>query len=219
MSVRLLVDGNGLACKLWWASASNVPQRFAKAVHAVHENADVTVCWDDPRGSWRKVVYPKYKSGRPPKPKALIESIRACSQMGFKDQWAKSFEADDVIATLVSRRCADLALVMSSDKDMAQLVTFGSPGRGPVLMISDGKVLDETAVRAKFGVAPREIRKLLSWTGDRVDGLPGVPGIGPKRAIEKVYANHGDGVGNRLTYDLTELSIIPTELILTGGPR
>jgi len=209
VTTEIIVDGDGLVCRLWWANASNVPERFARAVEAVNPGEQPTclvrVAWDS-RPSWRCDLLPAYKAHRGPKPQALLEALRSCRGI-FEDLEAPGFEADDCIGTECWEAIAlgYFVVVMSDDKDMAQLV-------GPrCLWLAGGKLYDEAAVVAKFGVPPDRIRHLLSWTGDHVDNLPGVPGFGPKRAIAKALAGE---IGNQMTYELTELATVPRELMV-----
>lgn len=216
MKTTILVDGNGLVCRLWWANPAGVPERFTNAILAVKPDPScpVVVAWDADR-SWRRELWPAYKSHRPPKPKALLEDLAICRHLAHRTEEemkaglepalnirVDGFEADDVIATETKRaiEAGEFVVIVSDDKDMAQLV-----GRR-CLWYAGGKIYDENGVIAKFGVPPTRIRHLLSWTGDKVDGLAGVPGYGMKKAAAKALAGE---IGNQTTYDLTELEIIP----------
>jgi len=165
----------------------------------------VTVCWDSPGGSWRRELYARYKANRPPKPKDLTRALAECCATYAHGLSAPGFEADDLIATLARANGADLTLLLTDDKDMSQLV-------GPRCLTIDsaGKVSGVEAVQAKFGVPPSQIRYLLSWMGDAADGLPGVRGYGPKRAIERALRGE---IGDQMTYDLTELADVPLRLM------
>jgi len=94
--------------------------------------------------------------------------------------WPKP--CDDLIGTLASvhRRQGFATHVISADKDLAQLVENDSDR-----WWNFGKdaPLDPRAVEEKFGVRPDQIADFLALTGDSVDNIPGVPGIGPKTAI------------------------------------
>lgn len=203
--IELIVDGNGLVCRLWWAKASNVPERFKRAIDDVKRgDCLVRVAWDSPP-SWRLDLLPAYKAHRGPKPQALFDALRSCRGI-FEDCEAPGFEADDVIGTECAAALARGAfvIVMSDDKDMATLV-------GPrCLWLAGGKIHNEGAVLARFGVPPNRLRHFLSWMGDKTDGLPGVPGYGPKKAAAMALAGK---IGNQLTYDLTELATVPGELM------
>lgn len=92
-----------------------------------------------------------------------------------------AFEADDALATAAHRFAAavDQVVILSPDKDMAQCVS------GTRVVMYDRlrrKEYDEAGVRAKFGVAPAAIPDYLALVGDSADGLPGIPGWGPKSA-------------------------------------
>lgn len=205
MKKLVLVDGNGLACETWWGSAADVPRRFSAVLaDAGDSGAEVVVAWDAGT-SWRKVLMPSYKANRPPKPEALLQALRDCRKVSATHVWAEGYEADDVIATLARSANGARVVIISRDKDYAQLV-------GPTCFVIErsGKVYDAAAVEAKFGVPPNRIRHLLSWAGDATDGLPGVRGYGPKKSVEKALAGE---VGDPLTFDLVELVEVPKHLI------
>ncbi len=90
-------------------------------------------------------------------------------------------EADDALAAGAARYAAevDQLIIATPDKDLAQCVD----GTRVVLYDRRGKkILDEAAVRAKWGVAPRSIPDWLALVGDTSDGYPGIPGWGEKTA-------------------------------------
>lgn len=222
MSVRLLVDGTGVVHRCFWGSASNVVDRFAVAVQRAlpTSGADILVCWDG-RGSWRRELYGRYKAGRPAKPQALIAALEECRRC-FRGYVADGWEADDLLATFARRAAFHanmdevsasingnkndaMTLILSDDKDLLSLV-----GWRCVVVTSSGAVMDTAAVQKKWGVPPDRMQHLLSWMGDRVDGLPGIPGYGPKKAAAKALAGE---VGNRLTYELAELADVPVSMM------
>ena len=91
------------------------------------------------------------------------------------------FEADDALASAAHRFAdqVDQVVVLSPDKDLTQCV------RGNRVVTYDRqrqKLYDEAAVRARFGVGPRSIPDLLALVGDTADGIPGIPGWGPRSA-------------------------------------
>jgi len=165
---------------------------------------DTIVAWDSPGDTWRRDLCPTYKAKRPPKPQALVEALAACRNLkNFRHVSARGFEADDVIATL-ARHTHD-ALILSSDKDLAQLVN------GYCRMMNwDGEIIDAAAIEARFGVPPSRMRHLLSWWGDSSDGLPGVRGVGHKKAIPHALAGE---IGDAMTYELVGLATVPDALI------
>jgi 5'-3' exonuclease len=141
--------------------------------------------------SFRNEVYPDYKAQRtlpPPELEAQLGRCRrAADALGAETLADRRFEADDLIATLLAREpppAGTRAVVVSSDKDLAQLV-------GPRVELYDyakGLRYDEAGVAEKMGVSPARVPDLLGLAGDPVDGIPGVPGIGPKSAVALLAA-------------------------------
>lgn len=203
----LVVDGNWLCCAKWWANASNVQERFRTAVEKIlPTDGGVVVAWDDPRGSWRRDILPTYKSGRTKKPEALVRALEECRGV-YPGVEALTMEADDIAATLTLEN-EGMTILFSPDKDWSMLVG------ARCLQVIGGKVFDVAGITEKLGVPPHLIRNLLSFMGDKVDGLPGIPGYGPKRAIAKALAGE---IGNQMTYELTELANVPRELMREIG--
>jgi DNA polymerase-1 len=160
------------------------------------------VVFDAPGKTFRDDLYPQYKANRAETPadlRAQIEPIhRMVRAMGWPLLTIPGIEADDVIGTLavLARRHGMRTLVVTGDKDLAQLV-------GPDVTLIDTmtragerpRPLDRDGVIAKFGVPPERIVDWLSLVGDAVDNVPGVPKVGPKTAV-KWLAEHDslDGV-------------------------
>jgi len=131
--------------------------------------------------SFRNDRYPAYKAQRDPPPPDLEAQLSDCQAaaeaLGAVVFVAKRYEADDLIATLCTRLGA--AVIVSSDKDLAQLVT----GEISLLDFARGLWYGPEEVEAKFGVLPSRIADLLALAGDKVDNIPGVKGVGPKSAV------------------------------------
>ena len=136
----------------------------------------------------RLSVLPSYKEQRPPTPPDLDAQLPAIREMitGLRLSIVEveGEEADDIIATLALRAAhAGLdVLIASNDKDFAQIVTDRIR-----LMRPNGNevaVWDKAAVEARYGVKPEQMVDFLSLTGDSVDNIPGVSGIGEKTAAE-----------------------------------
>jgi DNA polymerase-1 len=180
----------GMSTMLWKLLREESPEYFA-------------VAWDPPGPTFREERFAAYKETRPSMPddlrsqipyvKALFEALR------LPLLEVPGFEADDVLGTVVYRsRELDLDVVLvTADKDMLQLVAprvrvLSATGRG------ERVVLDEAAVKEKWGVEPGQIPDLLALMGDSIDNIPGVPGVGEKTAVklisqfgtvERLYAN------------------------------
>jgi 5'-3' exonuclease len=150
------------------------------------EPTHLACCFDHSLTSFRNGLLPGYKSSRGEPPADLEPQFELCAEvaraLGVPVFEAPDYEADDVIATLVDRLVPAGArvVVVSSDKDLSQLVT--EDDRVVLYDLARDRTLDADGVRAKFGVAPDQIPDYLGLVGDAVDDLPGVPGVGPKSA-------------------------------------
>ena len=150
--------------------------------------------------SFRNAIFPAYKANREAPPADLERQFGLCREfcrhMGLAEFASAAYEADDIIGTLAARaRAAGLRnVLMTRDKDLSQL-------------IRDGDVFWDYAGHARyhyhdiggrFGVAPERMADFLALTGDAVDNIPGVPGVGKKTAagllaafgsLDELYAN------------------------------
>jgi DNA polymerase-1 len=139
--------------------------------------------------TFRSDLATDYKANRAPMPADLAEQIpwvhEACEAMGVPILTSARFEADDVIGTLAEKAAAagfDVAIV-TGDKDFFQLVRDGIKVYNPR---DDGTWYDEGGVKEKFGVPPAKVVDVLALTGDTIDNIRGVPGIGEKGARELI---------------------------------
>jgi DNA polymerase-1 len=134
--------------------------------------------------SFRNQIYPAYKANREPAPPDLVlqfERCRTfCEQLGVAWFDSSEYEADDIIGTLVARMRAEglRSTVVSRDKDLAQLI-----GPGDVYWdYSDNARYHHGQIEERYGVPPERYADYLALTGDAVDNIAGVPGVGPKTA-------------------------------------
>jgi len=138
--------------------------------------------------NWRHALYPAYKAARLPHAVDFDRQVREVARLFELHRvpviGAAGFEGDDVIATLVRRftACGVPVVIITADKDLRQLVR----DEAPFVVVWDGKerVIGAEAIRAEWGIAPRDIGDFLALTGDEHDGVPGVPGIGPVTAAK-----------------------------------
>jgi DNA polymerase-1 len=145
----------------------------------------VVVVFDAKGPTFRNEIYADYKAHRPPMPDELREQIepihRMIEAMGLPLICVEGVEADDVIGTLAHE--ADTkgraVLISTGDKDMAQLVTE----HVTLVNTMTNTFMDSEGVVEKFGIPPERIIDLLALMGDKVDNIPGVPGIGEKTAL------------------------------------
>jgi DNA polymerase-1 len=134
--------------------------------------------------SYRNEIFPEYKANRDPAPEDLkrqFQWARSIAEvMGLRCFADPRYEADDVIGTLAEhwRARGHTICLVSSDKDLAQLIRKGDQWWD----YSRNRKLGEVQIEEKFGVSPEQIADYLALTGDAVDNIPGVPGVGPKSA-------------------------------------
>ena len=134
--------------------------------------------------SYRNEIYPEYKANRDPAPEELKRQFgwsRAVAEaMGLSCYADGRYEADDLIGTLAEywRNRGHPICVVTSDKDLAQLVG----DKDLWWDFSRNQKLNARQLADKFGVEPHQMADYLALTGDSVDNIPGVPGVGPKSA-------------------------------------
>jgi DNA polymerase-1 len=189
----------GMSTMLWKLLREDTPEYFA-------------VAWDPPGPTFREERFAAYKETRAPTPDDLRTQIpyvkTLFEALHLPVLEVPGFEADDVLGTVVERvreLPVDVVLV-TSDKDMLQLVgprvrVFSTTGRG-----GDRVVFDEAAVKAKWGVEPAQIPDILALMGDTIDNIPGVPGVGEKTAAKLI----GQFGGVERLYE--NLSLVPGKL-------
>ncbi len=153
----------------------------------------VAVVFDPKGGTFRNRMYPAYKAHRPPMPEDLAAQWSSVYDVtdAFKLNriCIEDYEADDVIATLARQAEAkgwDVTMV-STDKDLMQLVN----DRIWMLDTMRKKDYGPEEVKEKWGVGPDRVHDLLALSGDSADNIPGVPGIGPKTAVQ-LLETYGD---------------------------
>lgn len=153
--------------------------------------------------SFRNDLYPAYKANRDPAPDELKLQFSYCrdiaKEMGFPCFADSTCEADDIIGTLATkwRQKNTGVTVVTRDKDLLQLI---EPGDIYWDYANDRKVQYEQ-ITTEFGVAAEQVADYLALTGDAVDNIKGVPGIGAKTAsklleayatLDDIYANLND---------------------------
>ncbi|GAL25140.1 DNA polymerase I [Vibrio variabilis] len=144
----------------------------------------IAVVFDAKGKTFRDDMYPEYKANRPPMPDDLrcqIEPLHnVIRAMGLPLICVPGVEADDVIGTLAheASKAGMPVLISTGDKDMAQLVDDNVT----LINTMTNVVMDREGVVEKFGIPPELIIDYLALMGDKVDNIPGVPGVGDKTA-------------------------------------
>ncbi|OIP98848.1 MAG: DNA polymerase I [Zetaproteobacteria bacterium CG2_30_46_52] len=202
----VLIDGPNYVFRAFHAVKHNLSNSKGQPTNAVFgyvqmvrgiikdlKPTHVAVVFDPKGGTFRNAMYAEYKAHRPPMPEDLAAQWQYVFDVtdGFNlpRVCVENYEADDVIATLARQAEAkgwDVTIV-STDKDLMQLV-------GDKIWMLDTmrrKEYGADEVMEKWGVGPDRIQDLLALSGDSADNIPGVPGIGPKTAVELLNA-YGD---------------------------
>jgi DNA polymerase-1 len=143
----------------------------------------------DARGpTFRHRIFAAYKANRPPMPEELavqipyIKEVTAAYRLPVFEM--AGYEADDLIGTL-ARRLEDQGrpvVMVTGDKDFVQLVSERVSIWDPM---KDAET-DLARIRETMGVDPRQVADVMGLSGDATDNIPGVPGIGPKTALELI---------------------------------
>ena len=150
--------------------------------------------FDRPEPTFRDEKYAEYKAQRPPTAdeliSQLIEAHKLFEAFGIKTFEKPGYEADDLIATLAEKfkTLPDVQVViLTGDRDTLQMV------EGDKLVVqtfnkgvSDTTIYNETAVIEKYGIAPKQMVDYKALVGDSSDNIKGVPGVGPKTALELI---------------------------------
>ncbi len=168
---------------------TNMLAKFLREQVGTH----IAVIFDAGRTTFRNRLFEDYKAHRPPPPDELIPQFALvreatdafCVPAVELDDW----EADDLIAGY-ARQAAEIGwqvTIVSSDKDLMQLIRPGVGMLDPIKY----KPIGPAEVMEKFGVAPEKMIEVQALIGDATDNVPGIPGIGPKRAAELVN-EYGD---------------------------
>lgn len=195
----ILVDGSSYLYRAFFASqqadlrtSSGAPSGAIRVVTSMlrrllkdYPGSPVVVVFDAKGKTFRDEIYPEYKAQRPSMPDDLRSQIEPIHNivraMGLPLIAVEGVEADDVIGTLAlqasesQRRC----IISTGDKDMAQLVS----DHVSLINTMNDSHMDRDGVIEKFGVPPELIIDFLALMGDKVDNIPGVPGVGEKTAL------------------------------------
>jgi DNA polymerase-1 len=229
----ILVDGSSYLYRAFHAlpPLSNSQGEPTGAVYGVvnmlrklladYEPQLVAVVFDASGRTFRDDLFERYKADRAPMPDELVGQVeplqRVIHAMGIPVLVVEGVEADDVIGTLAEQASVSRVpcVISTGDKDMAQLVD----GWVTLVNTMTGTTLDIRGVVEKFGVPPERIVDYLALVGDKIDNIPGVPGIGPKTAarlledygsLERLVAHAGDlggRVGESLRQHLDQLRL------------
>lgn len=145
----------------------------------------IAIAFDEALDScFRNALYPAYKANRDPAPPELRRQFAwckaLCKALGMVTLAHQDYEADDLIGTAahVARKDGFRSVIVSADKDLSQLLA----GQDQQWDFARGMRWGADGVKARYGVHAHQIADYLALTGDAVDNIPGVTGIGAKSA-------------------------------------
>lgn len=156
-----------------------------KSLIKQYSPSNMAVVFDAKGKTFRDDIYPDYKANRPPMPDELRDQIAPLHEivkaLGLPILVIEGVEADDVIGTLsrIATESGIKTIISTGDKDMAQLVNE----HVELINTMTNTAMDVDGVKEKFGVPPELIIDFLALKGDKVDNIPGVPGVGDKSAV------------------------------------
>ena len=213
-----LIDASVFVFKAWFSIPAEMTDPAKNPVNALYgfcrflgdfleemQPEFVAVAFDENRGDTcvRTAIYPEYKANREPAPPELklqFERCRAVTRaLGLADCADQCFEADDLIAAaaLQMRGSGHKVTILSRDKDLAQVLQPGDE----LWDYPSGRRVAYHQVPEVYGVRAEQIADFLALTGDSVDNIRGVRGVGPKTAsallrkfdtVDDIYDNLDD---------------------------
>lgn len=198
-STLYLVDASLYVFRAWHSmpdefrgadgSPTNAVQGFARFLLELLDRArpqHIAIAFDVALDScFRNGIYPAYKANRDPAPEALkhqfVHCRELCAALGLSVLAHRQYEADDLIgsACVGARGHGFRSVIVSADKDLSQLLV----GEDEQWDFARGQRWSAAGVPARHGVEARQMADYLALTGDAVDNIPGVPGIGAKTAV------------------------------------
>ncbi|HYL58917.1 MAG TPA: DNA polymerase I [Candidatus Acidoferrales bacterium] len=208
----ILVDGSGYIFRAFFAlpqmnNSRGMPTqavfgfiRMLLKLLKEERPTHIAIVFDSPKKTFRDDLSEDYKKNRPEAPGDLVVQIpyihRAVDAFRIKSIMIDGYEADDVIGTLAKRAAREhfVVTLITADKDFMQLV-------GPHVTLWDtmrDRRVGVREVRERFGVEPAALVEIQALTGDTIDNVKGVPGVGEKTAaalvqkfggVKEIYAN------------------------------
>ena len=195
-----LIDASLYIFRAWHSMPPDFVDVDGAPVNAVHgftrflcdflertQPTHIAVAFDESlTSSFRNAIYPAYKANRELPPAELKVQFDYCKRMaaafGLCVLRDTQYEADDLIgsALTVARAHGMRSVIVSADKDFGQLIG----DHDEQWDFSKDQRWDAHGVKQRLGVRPDQVADFLGLTGDAVDNIPGVPGVGPKAAAQ-----------------------------------
>ncbi len=205
MNKLVLVDGNAILHRAYHAMPPFTTRR-GEPIGAVHgfvsmilkaitdlKPTSFAVAFDEKEKTFRHEAFPKYQAQRPPMEKDLSSQFGKAREFlkaaGIPVYSKPGFEADDVLGTIATQAGNDSnideVIIVTGDRDQLQLVDDKKNIKlyMPITGLSNAKLYGESETKERMGVPASLIDDYKALVGDPSDNYPGVPGIGPKTAI------------------------------------
>lgn len=230
MNRLVLIDGHAILYRAYHALPTSLTTSSGQIVNAVYgftsmllrviaelKPTHLIVVFDTPEPTFRNKLYKDYQIQRPKADDEFIAQIgvvkKVVAEMGIPMSEKAGFEADDVIGTIAFQAKDPMeVIIVTSDRDMLQLVNDKVKLYMPVKGLSLSKLYGEKEVEERMGVKSSQIVDYKGLVGDPSDNYPGIPGIGPKSAekllgawgtLENIYA-HLSEIDGKLSEKLIE---------------
>jgi DNA polymerase-1 len=207
MKKILLIDGNGLIFRAYFATATRMSMNnqgvptnaiylFSSILMKLLEKRDfddIMVALDSPGKKFRHKEYQNYKANRKEVPlelKLQFEPIKEFLNIcNIKTIEIEGYEADDIIGTITSHAKEHNVKieVYTGDKDLLQLINDNTIVNMMHKGLSEVEAFDEAHLKEVYGIRPLQIIDVKSLMGDTSDNIPGVKGVGEKTAYDLIY--------------------------------
>ena len=207
MKKRLfLIDGSALAYRSYFAFIRNplinskgentsALYGFSNSLYKIikDEKPDyLSVVFDTPAPTFRHKKYPEYKATRQKMPDELGEQMSKIKELiqlfGITVLELDGYEADDIMGTIAKRAgTQDIEIyLVTGDKDFHQLLDENIKIYNPRKAGEEIEIIDINNIRQKIGITPSQVTDYLGLMGDSSDNVPGIPGVGPKTALNLI---------------------------------
>jgi DNA polymerase-1 len=206
MKRLVLIDGHAILHRAYYAFPATLRTRHGEVVNAVYgftrmlltvlqdlHPEYVAVAFDLPQPTFRHKEFIGYQAQRPKMETELKDQIERVFEvvktLNIPMFMKVGYEADDLIGTLANQAAKKKveAVIVTGDKDLLQLVKPKIKVYAPQKGFSEAILFDPKKVKAVLGIKPEQVVDYKALVGDTSDNYPGVPGIGPKTALELLH--------------------------------
>lgn len=206
MKKLLLIDGNSMLFRAYYATlygrmmktSNGVPTNAVygfvtminKALQMIEPDA-VMVAWDSGKPTFRHESFQEYKGTRKKLDQELIVQFPIVREYldayGIARYECEGIEADDIIGSMAKKYPDTKTYILSSDKDLLQLIDATTDVYLMKKGITEIEVMNKEKLQEDMGIIPSQIVDLKALMGDTADNIPGVKGIGEKTALKLLH--------------------------------